>query len=395
MITFDEYKQRISIIQVAVNLGYQHDRSKGLAQPSFVLTDGVNNIIDRIYIKNPNNSGKQGYWRRNASTQYPNVSGDLISFVKEHINSFHCTVGARNEVDALNKALKYLAGVDPDADVKEYIANIVESAKSFNIDDYAREDNPAFVISLLERRGISREIAELFLPFIEVVQQKNSAYNYKNVGFPYRAPGDDKIRGYEIRGVGGFKGAAVGTERNAGWIADFTPQDNTARFVIFAESAFDLMAFYQLNKGRFDIYETVFFSTGGAFSNEQISKMLLYYDNASPIFCFDNDPQGRMFDARALALKYNKQMRASVSGDIIKFSIDGKSFELSTDFTISEFEKKAGIKRLPKDLYYMKAPEGCKDWNDAIHISKDKEEEVQNSRYDCNINMKRRADGGY
>lgn len=389
MITYDEYKQRISIIQVAVHLGYKHDRSKGLAQPSFVLTDGTNNVLDRIYIKNANNSGIQGYWRRNLLVSTSKTSGDLISFIKEHINSFPAASGARNEIDAVNKVLKFFAGVDPDQDVKEYIATISESAKVFNIDDYIREDNPAFINSILERRGISNETADLFMPFIEVVQQKNSAYNYKNIGFPYRVPGDDAIRGYEIRGVSGFKGAAVGTERNAGWIADFTPGDNTARFIIFAESAFDLMAFYQENrhKDKFHIKETVFFSTGGAFSNEQISKMLYYYDNAIPIFCFDNDPNGRMFDARAVALKYNKQIRASVDGDVIRFTVEGKSFELGLDFSIADFVKKSGVNRLPKDLYFMKAPNGCKDWNDVLLLEK-KLGDVQTSRYDCNVNMK-------
>ena len=63
-LSFKELKDRVSIIQVATELGYRLDKSKGNRQPSFVLMGNGKDEVDRIYIKNPNYSSIQGYWRR-------------------------------------------------------------------------------------------------------------------------------------------------------------------------------------------------------------------------------------------------------------------------------------------------------------------------------------------
>ena len=63
-LSFKELKDRVSIMQVAMDLGYVLDKSKGNSQPSFVLMSGGKEETDRIYIKNPNNPSIQGYWRR-------------------------------------------------------------------------------------------------------------------------------------------------------------------------------------------------------------------------------------------------------------------------------------------------------------------------------------------
>ena len=52
-LSFQELKSRVSVIDVASFLGYKFDRSKGMSQPSFVLTDAGGDVTDRIYIKNP------------------------------------------------------------------------------------------------------------------------------------------------------------------------------------------------------------------------------------------------------------------------------------------------------------------------------------------------------
>ncbi len=49
-LTFQELKSLVSVIDVACYLGYKFDRSKGIAQPSFVRYNN-GGIEDRIYIK--------------------------------------------------------------------------------------------------------------------------------------------------------------------------------------------------------------------------------------------------------------------------------------------------------------------------------------------------------
>lgn len=47
MLTFDDYKAKISIIQILEDLGYKQDISKGKVSPVFKLTDGAGNKLDR------------------------------------------------------------------------------------------------------------------------------------------------------------------------------------------------------------------------------------------------------------------------------------------------------------------------------------------------------------
>lgn len=386
--TYEEYKGQISIIQVAVMLGYKLDRAKGLNQPSFVLTDSTNNVTDRIYIKNPNDSSIQGFWRRNLLDDNSSTTGDLIHFVREHLSSFPVASSARNEVDAINRVLQHIVKSEEKFDVEEYIKSVDNSGKEFSLDDYEREfDNISLVNNILEKRGISPEVVELFMPFVEILRYKNSQYNFKNIGFPYRIAGEETIRGYEIRGISGFKGAAVGTDKNAGWIADFCKDVTLPKFIIFAESAYDLMSFYQLNRHKIKLEELVFFSTGGAFSNDQVRKALECYWSAAPIFCFDNDPNGRMFDVRAISLIYGKELKASICSEGFKFSLDGNTFTLRENFSTSEFVKSAKIKRTKGDFYIMKAPDGLKDWNEVLRPKESLGDEK--SRYDCNSKLRR------
>ncbi|UVR93933.1 hypothetical protein NXV61_26760 (plasmid) [Bacteroides thetaiotaomicron] len=41
MLTFDDYKAKISIIQILEDLGYVNDINKGKGSPVFKLADGV------------------------------------------------------------------------------------------------------------------------------------------------------------------------------------------------------------------------------------------------------------------------------------------------------------------------------------------------------------------
>ena len=82
MLTFDDYKAKISIIQILEDLGYKQDISKGKVSPVFKLTDGAGNKLDEIIIKNPH-SVQEHYYDRNYK------GGDLIQFIKNHIGNSH------------------------------------------------------------------------------------------------------------------------------------------------------------------------------------------------------------------------------------------------------------------------------------------------------------------
>lgn len=82
MLTFDDYKAKISIIQILEDLGYKQDISKGKVSPVFKLTDGAGNKLDEIIIKNPH-SVQEHYYDRNYK------GGDLIQFIKIILTTSH------------------------------------------------------------------------------------------------------------------------------------------------------------------------------------------------------------------------------------------------------------------------------------------------------------------
>lgn len=92
-------------------------------------------------------------------------------------------------------------------------------------------------------RGITHETVEDFAEFIELVKNKgqmpDGAPYPTNIAFPYRVPRSNCIAGYELRGFGGFKGKAEGTNSRSGlWLADFSGgRPSRVRKVFFFECA--------------------------------------------------------------------------------------------------------------------------------------------------------------
>ena len=98
------------------------------------------------------------------------------------------------------------------------------------------------------------------------------------------------MKGYEIRGYGGYKSKAAGTDSSsAAWVADFSGGNPEAvRCVFFCESAFDAMAFHQMNRNQLHP-DVALVSLGGTFSDNQITGVMNRFPNAKAFDCFDND----------------------------------------------------------------------------------------------------------
>jgi len=366
--TYNDFKQRVSIIEVAIKLGYKFDKSKGASRPNFVKRDTLGRETDRIIITNPENKSQQGFWRRSA--QGTN-KGDLISFVKENLKNFTMAAGSRNEVDAINKVLSDFANVTMDVNYHNYLdTNGIHRSKPFDLSRYDREmgtTNVDNLMAIFNTRNITRLTVEKFAPYIERVSDKENRYHIKNIAFPYRVPGSDVIEGYEFRGFKGFKGKAEGSNSSTAlWVVDFSGKNPTnVENVYFTESAYDAMAFYQANKTRIDIEKSAFVSTGGSFSDGQLLSTMKYYQNAKAIDCFDNDLEGNLYGCRMVALLSGAQMKTSIQGDDIKLQIKEKEFLINiNDIKLQTFRNASGLRTNKVGIF--KAPNEYKDWNDVI-----------------------------
>lgn len=361
--SFQELKDRVSVIDVATFLGYQFDRSKGVAQPSFVLPSGTGEVLDRIYIKNPNDSSRQGYWRREGI----NNSGDVISFVRENLDKFGIT--GRNELDRINKVLHRFAGREFELQdkMKEY-QSYRQTSLTFDPDRWVEAISPQTRDRIFSARNIDTHTLLTFAPYIHSVQDINQDRKYTYVAFPYTVPGEDKLVGYELRGLGGFKSKASGTNSHEGlWLASFSDKSEQIRNIYIAESAFDALAFYQIHRDRIDLKSSAFVSFGGSFSDQQFTGLSKLYPSARPVLLFDADMTGIMYDIRATALMVGKNVQSKIDGDSVHFAIDDKRFTLPIDrLSAKEFREASGIDLPSSRLLVYKPYDGRKDWNDLL-----------------------------
>lgn len=361
--SFQELKARVSVIDVATYLGYQFDRSKGVAQPSFVLPSGTGEVLDRIYIKNPNDSSRQGYWRREGI----NNSGDVISFVRENIDKFG--VVGNNELDTINKVLHRFAGQEFEFKDKqrEYQA-YSHTTQTFDPSRWVEGISPQTRDRIFSARNIDSHTLLTFAPYIHSVQDTHQDRKYTYVAFPYTLPGDDKLVGYELRGLGGFKSKASGTNSHEGmWLATFADRKEDVRNIYIAESAFDALAFYQIHRDKIDLKSSAFVSFGGSFSDRQFTGLSQVYPQARPVLLFDADTTGVMYDIRTTALMSGKVVHSKIDGESVHFSIDEKHFTLPLDgLSAKEFKEASGIDLPTSQLLVYKPYEGRKDWNDIL-----------------------------
>lgn len=369
MYSYKDYKDKISIIQVALDLGYSYDRSKGKAMPSFVLNKGGNEI-DRIQIVNPHNSSIQGYFKHNGE------KGDLITFITNNINSFSKINNSNNLRENINAVLEgYIGGTTP---AKTFLQPFdLPIAKPFELDRYEMFQGNSFqAMYFFENRGITKQTAEVFKDNFLFIRDKQSQYNYKNIAFPYNKPGQDEILGFEIRGSKGFKSKAEGTNSKDGaWIADFTKgNDYLDKTVYLFESAYDAMSYYQINKASINLEKSVFCSTGGAFSESQIRGIYNYYNPENLKLCFDNDLIGRLYDFRLLCLLQDVKPIIKKENNNVRFIVNGREFVIADEQVNNlNLSKASGIRNYI-NISTHKPNQKYKDWNETIQK---KDEAVQ------------------
>lgn len=357
-IDFQQLKAKVGIDDVAYQLGYRLDRRAGVGRYiELVSKEGD----DKIIIKNPRNKAEQSYFRRNGMG-----GGDVMTFIREHLTDFH--EYGRNEWENVARVLARMTNEPlPDRMEMKYTAH----SKSGNFDADRYEAIPATermkeTMAFLVPRGLRRDTLEFFAPHLSLVRDKQrEGDSYINLGFPYRVAGKDQVVGYELRGFGGFKSKAVGTNSTTGvWMVTKAIQPNDVRHVYFAESGFDIMAFYQANRLRIDVNNAAYVSLGGTFSNGQVSTVMQHFSKAKAMDCFDNDLPGHMAGLRMAALLEGVALGLFPIGDKIKLVAEGKSVELlSSELSLKTL---ANLIPLHDKVGLAKPTPNFKDWNDQI-----------------------------
>ncbi len=359
-INFRELKSKVGIDDVAYDLGYKLDKKAGVGRYiELVLSDGRTKC-DTIIISNPNNKAAQTFFRRDGS------KGDVVTLIRENLNAFN--VSGKDEWHRIAKVLARFANA-PEPEYHED-REYVRSAKVDAVFDSARYEVKPIDTNklppLFAQRGLSAETVQALAPFITLIRdKKNEKFDGFNIGFPYTQGEDEAVKGYEIRGYGGYKSKAAGSNSNsAAWVADLSGGNSEAvKRVFFCESAFDAMAFYQMNRLQLSS-DVALVSLGGTFSDGQITGVMQRFPQAKAYDCFDNDLAGRIYGLRMLALLEEIPMKINKNNEGIQVEAKGKRFVLNQDRSLTaQLSEHLNIRYRTGQWL---PPKAFKDWNDCL-----------------------------
>ena len=325
--TFADYRSRINIKEVLEDAGYTFYKRDGLRYPAYV---GLDNNGQRIrgdkFIVMPN---------KNCCFQPPQIKlYSVTSFIWEHPQLFDEYEFGMKESALVHKVCQRLLNIQVEHK-NRIIQNSIARNKPFDIKEYKIERfNPKDFESqkpfyaFFKSRGIDFATRCAFQDsFVLASRTTKDGNTYKNLSFPMYIPGQpEKCVGFEERGYphkdgSARKGMATGTNASEGlWMA--SPKNTAlqnARIVLVFESAYDAMAFYQLQmrkesgldqRGRQDLKAGVYVSTGGNPSYGQIQGLLKAAPQASFHLGFDRDAAGRVFVANFIDIANKRSIVA-------------------------------------------------------------------------------------
>lgn len=371
MTTFEEYKEKVSIAQVAEAIGFEFVKSKGKTQPVYERDN--NGVKEQIVIRDPNDNAKQHYFTRGYN------GGDVVSFVKEHLNEFtNITSNSNNQWVKINQVLSHFADIPytPKMETVQQAKEPKEMDRNRYVEVTPTTSN---LMYLTRERGIDAATVEKFLPHITLLQDTASKGNFTNVAFPYHKPGSDEVTNYEIRNHG-FKGMAAGGDKeSSAWVATNAENKSAVKNVIFFESAIDAMSFYELKKGYYKLADTAFVSVGGYVSPNQIKNVLNEYPNARVSTAYDKDVNGHLYDVITYGTAIGKDIRVTKNDNTFNFKWDNKSIQIpQEELTLNKFKEESGLKQ--KFGTVFKAKGEAKDFNEQLKQVRAEQKEQSQSK---------------
>lgn len=305
-LSYDDFIARVDIQDVLMDAGYHFNRRDGLRYPSYVRLDSNGrHISGDKFLVTPN--GK-------CCFQPPVMKVyNVISFITEHPNFFKENRPGMDPYLLVNLVCNRLLNNPTERDMQPIIKPHTER-KPFDIKDfyvlkyqkYNMENIKKFYPYFFSRK-ISIPTQSAFASSFVLATKKpseNSCYRCQNLSFPLQIPGLSGVVGFEERGKprldgsSGYKGKAPGSNSSEGlWIA--SPNKTSlkdAKDVLWFESAYDAMAYYQLHAPKDStLGDAVFLSTGGSPTVMQFRGVIKAAPDACHHLCFDNDLAGKQF----------------------------------------------------------------------------------------------------
>ena len=422
--TYDDFLRSLSIKDILVDAGYTLNKRDGLRYPSYVRygSDGTRIRGDKFIVTQNGNC----CFRPPEQKLY-----NVISFIKAFPEKFNEFRGGISTDHLVNLVCNRLMN-NPIVDKSIHYRNHTTGVKPFSLDDYTvhlfnpqdRETQKKFY-PYFKHRGIDLYTQYAFHKHITLAtKDRPDGKSYTNLSFPLTLPTDkeQKIVGFEERGRPqsdgtSYKGKAEGSNSSNGlWIANLSGKSlEHAEKVLWFESAYDAMAYYQLHRQSGADTKAVYVSTGGNPTENQFCGLVSVTPQAKHHLCFDNDNAGRIF---ALNFAYQPKLEWRDYVYSLKDPLDVKSGDYSLlpkdarelyakaeSLEIEYYSSKSSGLVCKEDLEVIKSeaimaikqfneairealpfrcsvaieqiPSGYKDWNDALIQGKAKEIESE------------------
>ena len=376
-LTYQDYMQRLSVMDVLRDAGYVRNRKDGMRYPSFVRLDERGQRIrgDKFIVT------RDGQFCFHPPVQ---KNYNVISLIKEHPQFFPEYEAGMNLDRLVNKVCHRLLNT-PYEEKEAKVRDPQPELKPFDLKDYTIHEakngdwntfRPFY--PFFKHRGIDLWTQEIFCHSFVLADRTvpdRKGWFIRNLSFPLTVPGGDgSIVGFEERGRPGrdgkaYKGKAAGSNGSLGlWIASpfCFPLTETKRVYVF-ESAYDAMAYWQLHHEEDrDLRYAVFVSTGGNPTRGQMQGLIRTAPKAAFHLCFDNDEAGKQFTVNFMnAVK-----------EVRPYSEAARVYKETPGFIETDHEKESAFYKLPMDVkdQYFKVDELREDLREGYLCQEDKDE---------------------
>lgn len=390
-LTYEDFKSRLSIKTVLEDAGYRFNRREGLRYPVFVKFDRDGRRVhgDKFIVT------KEFYCFKPSEKRCYNV----ISFIKEHPDMFADYKPGMDLNRLVNLVCNRLLNnptVYTQYDIKEDNPAQVfdESVYEISAYDVKNWDSRKKFYPFFVDRGLDLKTQAAFADYFVLAKNmgREDGKQYTNLSFLFRIPSDEKkVVGYEERGcrrqnlpdAKSHKGKASGTNSVEGlWFANLSGKPLVeAERVLWFESAYDAMAYYQIHREKGEDTKGVYASTGGSPSDKQFSGLIAACPNAVHHLCFDRDRAGQMYACTFATVKADRLFSSySMNNGTFVFvdKTDGRYDRhemVQEDFSYVNFCDKFGLH--DSQIIYHPAAAGYKDWNDQLLGKRVNEEEIR------------------
>lgn len=319
--SFQDFRNQISIIELAIHAGYEWQPKKGKTLP-VLYHAGLN---DHIVIKNPKDPGAQVYFQTGSYTD----RGTLINFVSNRLTSCFSQFNnpSRSQAQNVNDVLKDYLNLVPE---RKQPVKLLEEFIYKGLTDHVNEHE--FLIEyhklcvlpaqnyLTESRFIHPDL--LASPqFKDIIAVQRVYFEdgkpiilggeelppagkklVENIAFPYIPKDGEPIVGLELRNAT-FKSHAPGSDRSHGmWISN-KPTGQTER-IILGETGIDMLSYRQMeiSTGLHTQEDSRYCSIGGSLSPSHLTTLQNFIvPDTKIILGFDNDVAGARYSLNALA----------------------------------------------------------------------------------------------